>query len=119
MKFLSNVLNQFLVDVWNKGHFVLLPCSCVHKIVAQETSGDGAISCQAVKFWSVGTSGPVGLNSRVVVTSTWLGVVTNRLAKSLTGETLQHSEINKLQLQTGYKLFHFKYSPILSTSEIS
>ena len=47
----------------------------------------------------MGTSGPVGLNSRVVVTSTWLGVVTNRLAKSLTGETLQHSEINRLQFQ--------------------
>merc|ERR1712137_1140060 len=80
-----------LVDVWDEGHFVLLPCSCVKEIVTQEASGNGAISGQAIKFWTVGTSSPVEGDTRVVVTNTWLGVVTNRLAESMTGETLQHS----------------------------
>ena len=92
-------LDQFLVDVWDKGHFVLLPCSCVKEIVTQEASGNGAISGQAIKFWAVGTSSPVEGDTRVVVTNTWLGVVTNRLAESMTGETLQHSKINKFQFQ--------------------
>ena len=84
--------NQFLVDVWNKGHFVLLPCSCVKEIVAQETSAKEAISGQAVNFCTVGTSSPVDIRKRFIVTRTWLVVITNRLSESMTGETVKHSE---------------------------